>query len=874
MAADQQSPSAFRDAAPEPDADPEKRWLDVTLSPRPLQLNGAASSGAPPSAEAGDPRTPVSDNEQLASSGSLRGAARSKLAKLRRGVRLRMRAMQAIVEVDSKDIDSQRGSLAMGEFDDGQPEARVAPLAAHLVKWQMGVPTLLPDSRWRRWWGLILIFCSGLHGFIVPLLIADSVEFAYVAEMHLLLSAVWFVDMLIRANTAFVRDGHLVTSHKEVHWHYFRSGLLLDLVYSVPFDVMGFWAEVGTGVLKLLCCCRLARLLLVNKTFARSNIPVMTPPYVLFNFVYAPRVVFTFWAALGLHLMVVIKILVRDADHEDDDRYDLALFWVWNLLTTSPAPLTLHSGRQRVFCFILMICGVFFQGVIIGKLSFEFLRRSIAEQNVEVMRSTLMIIEQYNVPKALQQEVLSLQWHSLQSSLSAISRSEVLCSLPPVMRNEIMMYMKIDFINKVPMFSGATHRTKVLLAGSLQQMFVEPNETIIKQGDVGEDMYFILHGYCEVVLSGAGVVGQLTKGQFFGEVALLTREPRGATIRALTYCDCLRLTKSDFDEVCVGDTEFHQKIAKEAEERASKQQQKEVVRRISEAVSENHSLHRRMTMASGRTQTTTAEDDDGSIVIEPPPNPLTTRPDKAEKISLVRHVASFALWKSKKKEGGLADALKELDEKRRQNGPEIARQHSGLSVKPLRKSLRPAHSLPLRRATGRSDRTRRISTDTDDDSSLMRSECSPRQESGPITMDERRPSPAHATTTPTHETPPPSDASWQADCPVPRLPPDACEGLLRKDILTPTNDPLRDMERRITREFRRVVNEAVSELKLNQMDIRETLSEIQLVCEADVRSRVERESTKPTPSVGSTQPGSWFLERVPSQLQMLNAGRL
>ena len=65
-----------------------------------------------------------------------------------------------------------------------------------------------------------------------------------------------------------------------------------------------------------------------------------------------------------------------------------------------------------------------------------------------------------------------------------------------------------------------------------------PGDYIIRQGDIGDEMFFIRSGACEVVITGVGVVGTKEAGNFFGEIG---RGPRdafgvlGATARELEW---------------------------------------------------------------------------------------------------------------------------------------------------------------------------------------------------------------------------------------------------------------------------------------------------------------------------------------------------
>lgn len=77
----------------------------------------------------------------------------------------------------------------------------------------------------------------------------------------------------------------------------------------------------------------------------------------------------------------------------------------------------------------------------------------------------------------------------------------------------------------------------------------QPGQTIVRQGDIGDCVYFIQSGDVEVVRNERGKevrVARLSAGQYFGEMALLSSEPRNATVRALTAVKLSVLGKSNF----------------------------------------------------------------------------------------------------------------------------------------------------------------------------------------------------------------------------------------------------------------------------------------------------------------------------------------
>jgi len=77
-------------------------------------------------------------------------------------------------------------------------------------------------------------------------------------------------------------------------------------------------------------------------------------------------------------------------------------------------------------------------------------------------------------------------------------------------------------------------------------------ETIIREGDPGDEMYFIESGRVRVVRRRGdenALLDELEAGDLFGEMALLTGEPRSATITALTDLNVWMIGQSDFNDL-------------------------------------------------------------------------------------------------------------------------------------------------------------------------------------------------------------------------------------------------------------------------------------------------------------------------------------
>jgi len=74
---------------------------------------------------------------------------------------------------------------------------------------------------------------------------------------------------------------------------------------------------------------------------------------------------------------------------------------------------------------------------------------------------------------------------------------------------------------------------------------VAEGDTIFHEGDAGDSMFFIREGEVEVI-RGDSVIATLGKGEYFGEMALLSTEKRNATVRATKNSQLASLGKGNF----------------------------------------------------------------------------------------------------------------------------------------------------------------------------------------------------------------------------------------------------------------------------------------------------------------------------------------
>jgi small-conductance mechanosensitive channel/CRP-like cAMP-binding protein len=111
----------------------------------------------------------------------------------------------------------------------------------------------------------------------------------------------------------------------------------------------------------------------------------------------------------------------------------------------------------------------------------------------------------------------------------------------------------VEVLRRTPILRLLSDPDLYEIGAHLHHLSFAPGEHIIRQGDGGDSMYFIVAGSVAISYrSSDGAerqVSQMDAGDFFGEASLLTGEQRSASAVALTQVDCYRLDKGGLQGV-------------------------------------------------------------------------------------------------------------------------------------------------------------------------------------------------------------------------------------------------------------------------------------------------------------------------------------
>jgi monovalent cation:H+ antiporter, CPA1 family len=114
------------------------------------------------------------------------------------------------------------------------------------------------------------------------------------------------------------------------------------------------------------------------------------------------------------------------------------------------------------------------------------------------------------------------------------------------------------FVRNFPLFQGMTDDQRRSLARTLTTRYVDPGAVLIRKGEVARSVFFIASGAVEV--ERAGQKTRLGRGEFFGHVGMLTKEPTRAMVHAISHSTLLALDDTRFKRMLARNATLRQAV--------------------------------------------------------------------------------------------------------------------------------------------------------------------------------------------------------------------------------------------------------------------------------------------------------------------------
>lgn len=132
---------------------------------------------------------------------------------------------------------------------------------------------------------------------------------------------------------------------------------------------------------------------------------------------------------------------------------------------------------------------------------------------------------------------------------------------------------RIELLGRVGILAPLDDHARLSVSDGLHHVVYGAGEVIIKAGDPGDSLFVIRGGEVSVKIAADGLekeVATLGEGEFFGEMSLLTGEPRRATVVAKNDAECYVIDRASFQRILQENSKLADEIGKLLSEREMK----------------------------------------------------------------------------------------------------------------------------------------------------------------------------------------------------------------------------------------------------------------------------------------------------------------
>eukprot|EP00760_Papus_ankaliazontas_P002672 PhM_4_TR11224/c0_g1_i1/m.18384/K04954/HCN1; hyperpolarization activated cyclic nucleotide-gated potassium channel 1 len=366
--------------------------------------------------------------------------------------------------------------------------------------------------------------------------------------------------VFLRTRVAITHNALLVDSPNAVRSLYTASNWFKwDIAMSVPVDLV--LLALGQALaFRVLCVLRVMRAVRIPTLFQGSN--PLVPQRVVRSLVrigacvvYGHMIASMCWMLVHLHpdRPTPPDGLANDSFYA----FITGVYWAIQLSTSvglgdivMPTDTSLAS---RATTSVFMLLGVGAYGYVISYMSARLIHRNRVQETIREKQEKMnAMMEFYQVPWDVQKQMFALYPRLIDARQSDFQ--DVMQVLPPFVQEHIAYYIRRRLLMQVPMFKDAPEELIAEFTHALVEELVPAGESVVSQGEIGSEMFFVVHGIVEVtgVNEETGEEVQLAllqEGAWFGEIGILKEVPRTASVHTVTSCDLMVLSKQRFHEI-------------------------------------------------------------------------------------------------------------------------------------------------------------------------------------------------------------------------------------------------------------------------------------------------------------------------------------
>ncbi|TGZ62996.1 hypothetical protein CRM22_007150 [Opisthorchis felineus] len=464
---------------------------------------------------------------------------------------------------------------------------------------QQGKWVIHPCSSFRFYWDLLMLVLLIANLIILPVAISffnDDLSIHWII-FNTISDVIFIADIAVKFRTGVVTNDfadEIILNPKEIARHYLKSWFMLDFISSIPMDYIYLIFDNKDHYNQFLSAGRTLRILRLAKLLSMLRLLRLTRlvRYVsqweeflniaskfmgIFNLVLL-MLLLGHWNACLQYLIPMLMEFppdswVKRCKIEDADWFQQ---YTWALFKAMSHMLSIGYGRfppisigDAWITIVSMMSGATCYALFVGHAaaliqSFDTSKRLYREKFKQV--------EEYmayrKLPRALRQRIANYYEHRYQGKM--FDEAQILNEFSECLREQIINYNCRALVAAVPFFTYADQDFVSEVVTKLKFEVFQPGDLIIKEGTIGNKMYFIQEGIVDIITKDGEVATSLSDGSYFGEICLLTNARRVASVKAVVYSNLYSLDRESFLSVLENYPLMRRTMESVAAERLSK----------------------------------------------------------------------------------------------------------------------------------------------------------------------------------------------------------------------------------------------------------------------------------------------------------------